>query len=80
MEDYQKRVVTEKSELDAKIEKLTQFITTETYFDLDLLERGRLARQLKAMKNYSFCLWERIILFDPKAEHFGLRVGDDGAD
>ena len=72
MENYQKRIVNEKKELDEKIEKLNKFIVSKKYSELDILERSKLDRQRMAMKNYSFCLWERITIFDPYFEHFGL--------
>lgn len=63
MKPHQERVVAEKAELDAKLEKLTAFIGGETYRTLDEAERERLNRQKWAMKLYTDILGERIAAF-----------------
>ena len=63
MEAFQQRVVEEKTELDAKREKLGQFIGSETFFALAEAERERLARQQVVMRDYSGILGERIAAF-----------------
>lgn len=66
MKPHQERVVTEKTELDDKRQKLTAFIgTNETYRTLDKMEQSRLNRQLEAMTLYSNILGERIAAFAP---------------
>lgn len=60
---HQERVVNEKQELDAKIEKLDAFIHGTIYPTLADGERMRLMRQFCHMKDYSNVLKERI-------EHF----------
>ena len=57
-EDYQKRVVEEKKELDIKIEKLGTFIKSDIAVPKDLLKK-----QIVLMKKYSDILNQRIKLF-----------------
>lgn len=64
MKPYQIRVVDEKQELDAKIEKLECFVSTQTFLDLSSEERARMMRQYSAMKAYSEILGERISAFE----------------
>ena len=65
MEDYQIRVVEEKRELDAKLEKLNVFLGTDLCKKLDLAEIINLSRQSVAMEMYSKVLEERIKHFAP---------------
>jgi hypothetical protein len=52
MQPYQQRVVTERDDLQAKIERLAEFLDTETYSTLPEPERLRLALQLRHMNSY----------------------------
>jgi hypothetical protein len=63
MKPHQERVVTEKTELDSKREKLASFIGGQTHRSLDTAEQSRLSRQLEAMTLYSNILGERIAAF-----------------
>lgn len=63
MQAHQERVVVEKSELDAKIEKLDTFRHGDIYHTLSVAERDRLTRQYAHMKDYSNVLGERIAAF-----------------
>ena len=64
MEDYQKRVLEEKAELDKKINRLIAFMKTEKYQEeCSVDERSRLKRQEAVMVNYSNILNERILAF-----------------
>jgi len=65
MQPHQERVVTEKTELDDKREKLTAFIGGDVYRTLDKAEQSRLNRQLEAMTLYAHVLGERIAAFAP---------------
>lgn len=57
---HMQRVVAEKAEIDAKIQKLMSFMATNTYHDLPRSEQGLLGRQLDAMCVYTFTLDCRI--------------------
>lgn len=63
LQPHQVRVVTEKNELDEKIQKLGQFLEGEMFQALDMDERGRLHQQYRAMKEYSSILGLRIAAF-----------------
>lgn len=64
MQPHQQRVVDEKTELDIKLEKLEQFILSNSLFQkLSTDEQIRMCRQQNAMKSYSEVLGERIAAF-----------------
>lgn len=64
MEDYQKRIVQEKQELDEKISKLGVFIYgNQEFHKLDHEQRNLLFEQLKSMEKYSYLLGRRIQTF-----------------
>lgn len=63
MEAHQERVITEKADLDEKIEKLRVFFTTPLFGGLDGAEQDRLSRQFSYMCSYSAVLEERIAAF-----------------
>lgn len=61
MQPHQERVITEKDELDKKINSLSSFIGQNAVFQsLDEAEKGRLETQLVVMREYSDILGERI--------------------
>ena len=62
---HQQRVVDEKRDLDEKLQKLTAFISSESFATIvqDAEERGRLVCQEEIMKDYSAVLGERIAAF-----------------
>jgi hypothetical protein len=62
--NFQERVITEKRELDNKLDKLQAFINEGTvYAQLPKEERSRLARQATVMIEYSQILADRIAKF-----------------
>lgn len=63
-EDWQKRVIDEKIELDKKISKLSIFVETEVFKNLEMTDKKLLEDQLFHMSEYSYCLWERIKRFE----------------
>jgi len=64
IEQYQQRVVEERTDLDKRMDKLADFIDLSPKFDtLSSVERGRLHRQLEHMRSYSRVLDERIEAF-----------------
>ena len=60
MEKHQVRVVEEKEELDAKIDRLRSFIGGDLFDGLAQTEQRRLRRQVIIMELYSDVLDERI--------------------
>jgi len=64
MQDYQQRVIDEKKDLDAKIERLETFIDGSAMFaELPSDEIIRLRRQVYTMRLYSEILRDRIAAF-----------------
>jgi hypothetical protein len=63
MQEFQERVIIEKSELDQKISKLSEFMVTDLFKGLDEEEKGRMVAQLTHMTRYSQVLKERIAAF-----------------
>ena len=60
METDQKRVVSEKLELDEKLKRIKDFLLGDRKKEVPLVELERLQRQSVAMKEYSEILGERI--------------------
>ena len=67
---YMERVITEKEELDEKVEKLTEFLSPgkEGGIEITEAERDRLQRQLDCMVAYSTILVERIEAFGTQSD------------
>jgi len=65
MQDFQKRVVDEQSDLSDKIERLAKFLN-EGVIKLDPDEQARLISQLNYMRQYEGILRERIAAFSRK--------------
>jgi hypothetical protein len=63
MEPHQERVVTEKAELDEKIDKLDAFRAGTIFPTLPTEEQDRLNQQLSHMRAYSGVLADRIAAF-----------------
>lgn len=63
LQPHQQRVVDERQELEARLDKLKTFITTDFCMTLPFAERDRLFRQSKIMEQYSEVLAERIEAF-----------------
>ena len=63
MQPHEQRVVDEKTELDARLERLRHFMTTGVFRSLDNLERDLMWRQAAYMSAYSQTLGERIATF-----------------
>lgn len=63
MHEWQKRVMSETTELDIRLAALEKFLQTNTFFNLDPYERERLSMQREHMKNYSHILHERMVHF-----------------
>ena len=63
LKPHERRVLDEKLELDARLERLTAFFGTQMYTALPERERLLMWRQATHMKAYSDVLGERIDLF-----------------
>jgi len=66
MEEYQQRVIEEKIQLDEKLLRLHNFLSSDKLKDLDLDDQNLLVEQEHAMKIYSIILWNRINRFGVK--------------
>jgi hypothetical protein len=62
LKPFQERVISEKAELDARINKLFQFLADQTPVSRE--EQDRLSKQLRIMDEYSAVLNERILNFN----------------
>lgn len=60
MEDFVKRIIDEKKELEVKIKKLETFFITQTFGDLFVEEQDLLILQFHIMKSYFMVLQQRI--------------------
>lgn len=60
---YQERVFAEKRELDEKLSKLSPFIGSDGFNNLDMEERALLYQQEQLMRRYSHVLSLRICIF-----------------
>lgn len=61
---WQDRVVEEHEALVGKIERLEDFMSSETFVALDVINQGLLNEQLDYMNRYAHVLLERIKLFN----------------
>lgn len=66
MSTFYERLLTEKSELDEKIEKLDAFQKSEKFKEIDPRQMSLLNIQAQAMATYSQCLLERVALLSEK--------------
>ena len=64
-QEYQQRVINEKSELDEKRANLAKFLETKGFYNLHVDEQARMRYQAVAMREYSAVLGERIAHFKP---------------
>lgn len=63
MQPHQERVVEERADLDYKMDKLSAFLDSNTYYNLPAGEQGRLVEQLGIMNQYRDVLDRRISAF-----------------
>lgn len=76
MKPHQQRVLAEKSELDERAKKLSEFIALNPVFlAIDPEEQERLKEQCEIMWQYSEILGRRIAAFPPEPSTNG-RAGD----
>jgi hypothetical protein len=60
MNDFRQRLIEEDKALNEKIIKLAEFMHTERFTGIDLVQQVLLKAQHSAMVSYSTCLTERI--------------------
>lgn len=63
MEDWQKRVIEEKEGLDEKLSKLSAFLDSDEFYDMEGPEVRLLWNQVEVMEKYSDILSARIYNF-----------------
>lgn len=63
MQDWQKRVIEERSELSDKLDRLGNYIDSDSFNSVDARNRHLLEAQWEAMSNYLVILDKRIGLF-----------------
>jgi hypothetical protein len=66
MQDFQNRVVDEAKALDDKISKLVAFMDNgdgPIFKDLAIRDKELLIKQLQHMRDYYFCLAQRVVAF-----------------
>lgn len=63
MEVHQLRVVNERFDLNEKMDKLSKFLDSTTFYNLPASEQGRLVEQLGIMNQYRDILDRRIAAF-----------------
>lgn len=61
---FQERVIAEKNDLDAKIQKLAEFLESPVFGKLSASDQENLRHQLDLMGQYSAVLGSRIGLFN----------------
>lgn len=64
MPDFKSRLLTEKTELDEKIDKLSTFTKSDSFATIDPRQQSLLGDQLTAMLTYSDILEHRIALLN----------------
>jgi hypothetical protein len=65
LQPHQERVIAERDELRERIIKLTTFINTQAFLDIQYAEQRRLIRQQGLMQELRDVLDERIAAFKP---------------
>ena len=64
MQPHQQRVIDEQAELETRLGKLTAFLQTDQYSDLDIEDQSLLFRQAVIMKRYLNVLKGQIARFE----------------
>ena len=65
------KLMVEKADLDSKLERLQEFITSSEFYRLPIQHRHVLLEQYKAMGSYSVALLERGMLIRQEMGVFG---------
>lgn len=64
MKDWQKRAIKEAEELEEKIVKLSEFLNSDEFINLDNEDKRLLTQQYDHMQDYHSVLRHRVDLFD----------------
>lgn len=64
MNDFKERLITERSELYEKKEKLSNFVSGENFKKVTAPQQSLLTIQLSAMETYHHCLVQRLAWLD----------------
>jgi len=67
MSTFQERLIIEKNELNEKYEKLTQFINSKLFQEIESVQQSLLQVQASAMFTYAKCLSERIFWLEKES-------------
>ena len=65
LKPWQQRVIDEKNELDDRVTKLSIFIESPAFNEVDIMEQNRLRMQLELMLELQVVLLARIRVFQP---------------
>ena len=65
LKPWQQRVIDEKNELDERVTKLSIFIESPAFKEVDIMEQNRLRIQLELMLELQDVLLARIRVFQP---------------
>lgn len=65
LQPWQQRVIDEKNELDERVTKLSIFIESPAFNEVDVMEQNRLRIQLELMLELQDVLLARIRVFQP---------------
>lgn len=63
MDEWKERLIFEKADVDVKILRLKAFINSDTFKELNEVDRNLLEKQLKVMQDYSDVLYRRFVRF-----------------
>ena len=61
MKSLIKKLHAERDEIINRIDKLGEFIETDKYLNLPIIQQSLLNVQLNAMRTYQECLWQRLM-------------------
>lgn len=77
MKPYQERVLIEKQELDVRLSRLNDFISSDSFYSVPTSEQDMLKDQLIAMQVYSEILANRIAGFNRQFHSETVEKVDD---
>jgi len=69
MEDFKQRLLEETQELSTKLQKLNEFMASETFIKLSRVEKDLLYEQARVMNSYVQILGKRLEFYNIKFTH-----------